>query len=64
MAITIAQRAGAVDSIKLRGKGSGRRGTEALKLVREKPGIGILEIAAEMGINRTCLYRVLARRAD
>jgi hypothetical protein len=42
-------------------KGSGKRGTEALAIVKEKPGITIPEIAAKMKIEKTYLYRVLPR---
>jgi hypothetical protein len=40
-------------------KGSGKRGAEALAIVKEKPGITIPEIAAKMKIEKTYLYRVL-----
>jgi CRP-like cAMP-binding protein len=42
-----------------RPRGSGTRGTEALKIVRDKPGITIPEIAQRMGIQQNYLYRVL-----
>lgn len=42
-----------------RPKGSGKRGKEALDLVRAQPGITIPEIAKKMGIQQNYLYRVL-----
>jgi DNA-binding IclR family transcriptional regulator len=42
-----------------RPKGSGKRATEALSLVRGQPGITIPELAAKMGIKQNYLYRVL-----
>jgi sugar-specific transcriptional regulator TrmB len=42
-----------------RPKGSGTRGTEALNLVKESPGITIPELAEKMGIKQNYLYRVL-----
>ena len=42
-----------------RPKGSGRRGAEALALVRANPGITIPQIAEKMGIKQNYLYRVL-----
>jgi hypothetical protein len=42
-----------------RSKGSGKRATEALSLVRGAPGITIPELAAKMGIKQNYLYRVL-----
>ena len=47
-----------------RPKGSGTRGAEALKLVRDKPGITIPEIAEQMGIKQNYLYRVLPGLAE
>ncbi|MDP2711579.1 MAG: hypothetical protein Q8O56_10205 [Solirubrobacteraceae bacterium] len=47
-----------------RPKGTGTRGAEALRLVREKPGITIPEIAESMGIKQNYLYRVLPGLAD
>jgi hypothetical protein len=47
-----------------RPKGSGTRGTEALALVKENPGITIPEIAEKMGIKQNYLYRVLPGLAD
>lgn len=47
-----------------RPKGSGTRGAEALKLVREQPGITIPEIAEKMGIKQNYLYRVLPGLAE
>jgi hypothetical protein len=42
-----------------RPKGGGKRATEALSFVRVQPGITIPELAVEMGITATYLYRVL-----
>ena len=47
-----------------RPKGSGTRGAEALKLVRDRPGITIPEIAEQMGIKQNYLYRVLPGLAE
>jgi hypothetical protein len=42
-----------------RPKGSGNRAQQALKLVKEQPGITIPEMAQRMGIQVNYLYRVL-----
>jgi hypothetical protein len=42
-----------------RPKGSGKRGADALALVKQRPGITIPEIAATMGMKQNYLYRVL-----
>jgi hypothetical protein len=42
-----------------RPKGSGTRSKQALKLVRDKPGITIPELAEAMDIKQNYLYRVL-----
>ena len=42
-----------------RPRGSGTRAQEALKLVTERPGITIPEMAEAMGIKQNYLYRVL-----
>jgi len=42
-----------------RRKGSGTRAAQALAVVQAQPGITIPELAAEMGIQTTYLYRVL-----
>jgi hypothetical protein len=42
-----------------RKKGSGTRAGEALKLVDERPGITIPELAEAMGIKQNYLYRVM-----
>jgi hypothetical protein len=42
-----------------RRRGSGKRGAEALALVKGAPGITIPELAAKMGIKQNYLYRVL-----
>jgi hypothetical protein len=47
-----------------RPKGSGTRGQEALKLVSERPGITIPELADAMGIKQNYLYRVMPGLAE
>jgi hypothetical protein len=47
-----------------RPKGSGTRGTEALAIVKESPGVTIPEIAERMAIKQNYLYRVLPRLAE
>jgi hypothetical protein len=47
-----------------RPKGSGTRAQEALKLVSERPGITIPELADAMGIKQNYLYRVMPTLAD
>jgi hypothetical protein len=47
-----------------RPRGSGTRATQAEKLVREKPGITIPELAEAMGIKQNYLYRVMPTLAD
>ncbi len=42
-----------------RRKGSGTRAAQALSVVQARPGITIPELATEMGIQTTYLYRVL-----
>jgi hypothetical protein len=42
-----------------RPRGSGTRASEALKLVGERPGITIPELAEAMGIKQNYLYRVM-----
>lgn len=42
-----------------RPKGSGKRAVEALTLIQKRPGITIPELAKQMGIATTYLYRVL-----
>jgi hypothetical protein len=42
-----------------RRKGSGTRANEALRLVDERPGITIPELAEAMGIKQNYLYRVM-----
>jgi CRP-like cAMP-binding protein len=46
-----------------RPKGSGKRGEEALALVKRRPGITIAEIAETIGIKQNYLYRVLSQLA-
>jgi hypothetical protein len=47
-----------------RPKGSGTRAQEALKLVSERPGITIPELAEAMGIKQNYLYRVMPTLAE
>jgi hypothetical protein len=47
-----------------RPRGSGTRAAQALKLVGERPGITIPELAAAMGIKQNYLYRVMPGLAD
>ena len=47
-----------------RPKGSGQRATQALELVRGRPGITIPEMAQEMGIKQNYLYRVMPDLAE
>jgi hypothetical protein len=47
-----------------RPKGSGQRSTQALDLVRTRPGITIPELADEMGIKQNYLYRVMPDLAE
>ena len=42
-----------------RPRGSGTRANEALKIVRDAPGVTIPEMAQKMGIQQNYLYRVL-----
>jgi hypothetical protein len=42
-----------------RPRGSGTRAAEALKIVRDQPGVTIPEMAQKMGIQQNYLYRVL-----
>jgi hypothetical protein len=42
-----------------RPKGSGKRATEALALISEKPGITIPEMASRLGIKPTYFYKML-----
>ncbi len=41
------------------GSATGSRAAEALRLVAERPGITVSELADEMGIGTTYLYRVM-----
>lgn len=41
--------------------GRSRRSEEALRLVGERPGITVAEVAEQMGIGTTYLYRLLPR---
>jgi CRP-like cAMP-binding protein len=47
-----------------RPRGSGTRAAQALKLVGERPGITIPELADAMGIKQNYLYRVMPGLAD
>ena len=47
-----------------RPKGSGTRAAQALKLVTERPGITIPEMAEAMGIQQNYLYRVMPDLAE
>jgi hypothetical protein len=47
-----------------RPKGSGTRAQEALKLVSDRPGITIPELADAMGIKQNYLYRVMPTLAE
>lgn len=47
-----------------RPKGGGSRATQALELVRERPGITISELAEAMGIQQNYLYRVMPDLAE
>ena len=47
-----------------RPKGSGTRGTQALEIVRERPGVTIPEMAEAMGIKQNYLYRVMPDLAE
>src|SRR4051794_24645392 len=47
-----------------RPRGSGTRAQEALRLVTERPGITIPEMAEAMGIKQNYLYRVMPTLAE
>src|SRR3954463_12827335 len=47
-----------------RPRGSGTRAQEALKLVSDRPGITIPELAEAMGIKQNYLYRVMPGLAE
>jgi hypothetical protein len=47
-----------------RPRGSGHRGGEALKVLRERPGMTVAEIASAIGTHRNYLFRVLPTLAD
>jgi hypothetical protein len=47
-----------------RPRGSGTRAQEALKLVSDRPGITIPELAEAMGIKQNYLYRVMPTLAE
>lgn len=46
-----------------RPKGTGKRGAEALEILRTNPGLTIREIAERMGIKQNYLYRLLPELA-
>jgi hypothetical protein len=53
---------GATAGTRRRGRprgGEGTRGAEALKIVKDQPGITIPELAERMGIKQNYLYRVM-----
>ena len=58
------RRASATGKPRGRPKGSGRRQTEALQIVKANPAITIPEIAEKMGIKTNYLYRVLPALAQ
>ena len=47
-----------------RPKGSGQRATQALELVRSRPGITVPELAEAMGFKQNYLYRVMPDLAE
>jgi CRP-like cAMP-binding protein len=47
-----------------RPRGSGTRATQALRLVEQRPGITIPELADAMGIKQNYLYRVMPGLAE
>jgi hypothetical protein len=47
-----------------RPRGGGTRASQALDLVRERPGISIPELAEAMGIKQNYLYRVMPNLAE
>src|SRR3954451_19946809 len=49
---------------RVRPRGSGTRAQEALKLVSDRPGITIPELADAMGIKQNYLYRVMPTLAE
>ncbi len=59
-------RSGAASTGSRRGrrKGTGTRSNEALRLVDERPGITIPELAEAMGIKQNYLYRVMPALAE
>jgi sugar-specific transcriptional regulator TrmB len=61
---TAAKRNGSGTGKRGRPKGSGQRATQALELVKSKPGITIPELAESMGIKQNYLYRVMPDLAE
>jgi hypothetical protein len=53
------RRTGSTNGRRGRPRGSGTRGTQALELVGQRPGITIPELADAMGIKQNYLYRVM-----
>jgi hypothetical protein len=53
------RRASSTNGRRGRPRGTGTRATQALELVRERPGITIPELAEAMGIKQNYLYRVM-----
>jgi len=60
------RRTAAADGTARRGRprGSGTRSSQALELVRARPGITIPELAEAMGIQQNYLYRVMPGLAE
>jgi hypothetical protein len=59
------RRAGAASTASRgRRRGAGTRSAEALRLVTERPGITIPELAEAMGIKQNYLYRVMPSLAE
>jgi hypothetical protein len=58
------RRAAAGSGRRGRPRGSGTRATQALDLVKDRPGITIPEMAQAMGIQQNYLYRVLPTLAE
>jgi hypothetical protein len=59
-----ARRSGGGAGRRGRPRGSGTRATQALDLVKDRPGITIPEMAQAMGIQQNYLYRVLPGLAE
>jgi hypothetical protein len=61
---TTRRRRAAASTRRGRPRGTGTRATQALKLVGERPGITIPELADAMGIKQNYLYRVMPGLAN